>query len=332
MKNYEFKGVMLGDEDEAPPAPPPAPEQKKETPRDLLWLASYIVLLVLAPLMHMGIEYEIGGNPFVLSAYYPLLGIAVPLLAAAYFLRPTHPLFFIAAPLLPVEMYFSLQGSAAHSWLLVLVVLSMLGLPLYHVLKTSRPQETPETASHGRAYWRRALTFGVGFMAAVLLVTAGLGAFLPERHAPVEAETPLTQEMAPANMELVLIELSKPWPESMEERDKILQALLEQECASQPAGTVYLIGDPVIKAITTVEGRRAAAMARRTKEEELEKRVELICYIAKVQKLRLQELRSQPEADESGKLPRITNKMRSDAKYYAEGRVPYYVDQVRVEG
>jgi len=325
------------------PEPEPPPPPRKESSHELPWLGSYIILLVLAPMLQPFIHFEIGGKEMIFSSYWPLLATAVPVLIAASIVRPDNLAFFAAAPLLPVAAYFSLQGSTNHLLLLLFVLLSMCGLPLYHVFNASKPGEGLDTYVRGeryeddrprqtgfrRAYWRRVLTFGVIFMTAVLLIPAVLGVLLPE-PVPMEAETMVTEELAPLNLERVLIELSKPWPEKMEEREAVLQALLDQECAKQPAGSFYLLNDPVIKAIT-IDGRRAAAMARRSKEGDLELRLELICYIAKVQKLRESAKLQSAQPDEDGRLPRVTNRMRNDAKIYAKGEAKIYMGMLHAE-
>jgi|GEM_PF-4970884 len=296
------------------------------TNHEPIWLALYLVLLLLAPLMQEGIEFTFAGQSFYMSAYWPLLVCAVPILIAAVLLKPTNLLFFVFAPLLPVAAYFTLQNAAEHLWLLFFVLVGICGLPIYHVIHTSKQpkddeDDDPEQRGSKREYGRGMLTFGVIFMTAALLIPAVLGYALPETYDPIEVPDPATM-----GLEVVITNLSKQWPESYENRDKILQSLLAWECISehpQHKNHICSIEDAKIKAVTK-KGKRAVKAARRTKEEDLQKRVELMCYVAQVQKLR----KWNAETETWGS---ITNNTRNDAANYAKNRAKFYVEQIQIE-
>ena len=311
------------------------PVRKKKTPRlnfgaetghELIWLASYLILLLLAPLIQEGIEFTVAGQSFYMSAYWPLLLCAVPVLIAAAVLQPTNLLFFVFAPLLPVAAYFTLQNAAERPGLLFFVLVGFCGLPAYHMLHTSRQpkdddDDDPERRGSKREYGRGMLTFGVVVMTAVLLIPAGLGYVLPKTYEPVEVPDPATM-----GLEVVITNLSGQWPESYERRDETLQSLLAWECISehpQHKNHICSIEDAKIKAVTK-KGKRAVNAARHTKEEDLQKRVELICYVAQVQKLR----KWNAETEEWGP---VINKTRNDAANYAKNRAKFYVEQILIE-
>jgi len=321
--------------------PPPAKEPSHELP----WLGSYIILLLLAPLMQDEIQFIFGTNEitsFAFSAYWPLLATAVPVLAAAYFIRPTGDLFYVAAPLLPVAAYFSLQGAVRHHWMLIPVFISMCGLPCYHFINSSKPDESEEGMRydgevHGRslaqrrAYQRKALTFGVLFMTAVLAVTAVAGHAVPER--PTEETEQRGENM---NMIQLMEELSY-WPDSVNGRNKILQSLLTWECREQNITPAYRLDDPSIREIMydikrdtaakrkTYDKKRATLAARKTAEDELEERIKIICYIVHIQK-------QLGPAEEKGKFKRLEKNVLSEARSYAAHRVEYYMSHYSIEG
>jgi len=298
-----------------------------EASRELIWLALYLILLLLAPLIQEGLEFTIAGRSFYMSAYWPLLVCAVPILIAAVVVKPTNLLFFVFAPLLPVAAYFTLQSASERPWMLCFVFVGFFGLPAYHVIHTSKQpkdeeDEDPERWGSKREYGRGMLTFGVIFMTAVLLIPAVLGYALPETYDPVEVPDPATM-----GLEVVISNLSAQWPESYENRDKTLQSLLAWECISEHAqhNKIHIcsIEDAKIKTVTK-KGKRAISAARRTKEEDLKKRVELMCYVAQVQKLR----KWNAETEEWSS---VTNTMRNDAANYAKTRAKFYVEQIQIE-
>ena len=310
----------------------PVPESKKSASRsgtdashEVIWLASYFILLLLAPLIQEGIEYTVGGKSYYMSAYWPLLVCAVPILIAAVVIRPASLWFFVFAPLLPVSAYFALQNIAVRPWLVGFAVLGFFGMMVYHVFHLSRqPQEDEEEHSSRRQTSKRdhrrgMLTFGVTIMTVMLMIPAGLGYLLPVPEKPEEMPDP-----SAIGLDTAILMLSEPWPADFKSRDHILQSLLAWECISEhPLHKDHIcsIDDPKIKAITK-DGKRALTTARHTKDDELETRVELICYISALQKKR------EWDAEKEKWGGRITNDDRNHAAAPARDRTKDYMKKI----